>query len=324
MNKILIITSKKDVHVDYILSKCIDFGIDEDCIRLNTEDFADNVKASFDGRRFTVKLKDSERIFSSEDIYTVWYRRPQPMYLGAYDDKGVEKFIRQQYNVFMNGLYYCTHDSALWINDLGKALLAKNKLYQLQVANEVEFNIPKLIVSNNYEDIERFCNETSVVCNKSLDLPRYSINGTEYAYMTRMVKDKNEISDHRAELEVCPVLFEEFIDKLYDIRVVIFGKHMFAFEIHSQDENLATIDMRGIDPCRLIHRSHILPQEIKNKIFAFMQRQGLVFSSMDLLLTREGKYYFIENNQNGQWLWLENLTDVDMSSDFINFMLKHE
>lgn len=45
------------------------------------------------------------------------------------------------------------------------------------------------------------------------------------------------------------------------------------------------------------------------------------FSSMDFEYTKEKEYYFIENNCNGQWIWFENVTGVDMSSVFIRSLL---
>ena len=50
--------------------------------------------------------------------------------------------------------------------------------------------------------------------------------------------------------------------------------------------------------------------------------QNLYFSSIDLILSADNEYYFIENNCNGQWLWLENVTGKNMSDEFIDCILK--
>ena len=36
-----------------------------------------------------------------------------------------------------------------------------------------------------------------------------------------------------------------------------------------------------------------------------MNRLGLAFGAIDLVLTPEGQYVFLEINPSGQWLWLE-------------------
>ena len=117
-----------------------------------------------------------------------------------------------------------------------------------------------------------------------------------------------------------PVLFQQFIHKQFDIRVVIFGKKVFAFEIHSQENKLSELDFRGVSPNFLKHELHQLPSEIENFILLFAKAQGLVSCSLDLVLTNDGKYYFLENNPNGQWLWLELATKVDLTSQMIELL----
>ena len=55
-----------------------------------------------------------------------------------------------------------------------------------------------------------------------------------------------------------------------------------------------------------------------------MKMQNLYFSSIDLILSADNEYYFIENNCNGQWLWLENVTGKNMSDEFIDCILKEK
>jgi hypothetical protein len=51
-----------------------------------------------------------------------------------------------------------------------------------------------------------------------------------------------------------------------------------------------------------------------------MSYQNLFFSSIDLVCDKNGSYYFIENNYNSQWLWLENITGIKMSDCFVNII----
>ena len=45
-----------------------------------------------------------------------------------------------------------------------------------------------------------------------------------------------------------------------------------------------------------------------------------LFLSMDI--NKNGKYYFLENNPNGQWLWLELITGVSISDYFIDNFIR--
>ena len=58
-------------------------------------------------------------------------------------------------------------------------------------------------------------------------------------------------------------------------------------------------------------------------LMQFMKIQNFYFSSMDFIYSNDGKYYFVENNCNEQWIWLENVPGVDMSSSFIKVLLNN-
>ena len=318
--KVLIISSRNDEHADYIINLMNIRGLSDSVIRLNTEDFRKNVKYEFDGKHFWIKILDSNKEFVDSDICTVWYRRPLKEKL-EYEDEGVKNFIKAQIEQFLCGLYYCLHDKALWINDLKADLFAKNKLYQLFVANDVGFLTPPTIITNEEERINKFFDCNNTICNKSLSVPHYEYAGKEYPYMTRLVS-QSDVMENISSLNVCPTLFEGFIEKQYDIRVVVFGERIYAFAIYSQENEMSKVDVRGISPLQLKHEMIKLPRNIEDKIMDFMKRQNLFFSSIDLLLSKDDKYYFIENNCNGQWLWLENMTGINLSDAFINIIIK--
>ena len=113
-------------------------------------------------------------------------------------------------------------------------------------------------------------------------------------------------------VRVCAHLFQERIDKVMDLRVVVIGHRVFTVGIHSSHAHTA-LDWR-IDYSTLTYTVEYLPSEIEQKVFALVQAFDLQFSSMDFILTPEGKYVFIEANPNGQFLWLSPPTGLPMAS----------
>lgn len=322
-NKILVITSREDFHSDYIINIFNNDGLSDNIIRINTEDFNTNTYINFSNNRFKVSVIDSGRTFTNEEIISVWFRRPKTISIKA-EDKGVENFIYQQSNAVLRGLYFCLHDSALWINPLPSIHRAKNKLQQLHLATQLGFYVPDTLVTNKYEDALVFFEKHGLVCNKSLDEPNYYINGQLFPYLTRLINSKSELEKCGVGISNCFTLFQEYIEKIYDIRVVVIGESVLAFEIYSQEDDLSKIDFRGKSPLNLEHKPHDLPKSIIDKILKFVKEQGLVYSALDLVYSRDGKYYFIENNCNGQWLWLELLTKVKISDILIAKLLEGE
>ena len=87
---------------------------------------------------------------------------------------------------------------------------------------------------------------------------------------------------------------------------------------------MSKIDVRGLSPLLIEHKFIQLPNEVNEKIIQFMREQNLIFSSLDFICSKNHEYYFIENNCNGQWIWLENVTGVDISSSFIDLLCHND
>lgn len=47
---------------------------------------------------------------------------------------------------------------------------------------------------------------------------------------------------------------------------------------------------------------------------ALVARMGLTYGAIDMILTPNGRYIFLEINPNGQYLWVESRTGVPISA----------
>ena len=65
-----------------------------------------------------------------------------------------------------------------------------------------------------------------------------------------------------------------------------------------------------------------LPDAIARQCRAFVQRLGLVFGCFDLIVTPAGDYVFLEINQMGQFLWVEEENNAfPMLQAFCDFLV---
>lgn len=319
--KLLIVTSKDDSHADHVISRLNDSDRAEFVVRLNTEDFVDNCEVRFDRQGFHLLIKDSEKEILSAEIKSVWYRRPAEFLLPAEADPYVRAFITKQSTAFLRGLYFTCHDGVKWVNPLPALHRSRIKMQQLQLARQLGFNIPDTLITNDPAKIINFYEEKEKICTKSLDEPNFTLDGHLYPILTRVIENKHELTANYESLRRCPVFVQEYIEKTFDLRVIIFDQKIFAFEIHSQANHLSTHDTRGVAPHLLKHCQHTLPHTLQAQILDFVKQQGLVFSAMDLAVSKSGEYYFLENNPNGQWLWLEFVTGCDLTSPLIEILL---
>jgi glutathione synthase/RimK-type ligase-like ATP-grasp enzyme len=61
------------------------------------------------------------------------------------------------------------------------------------------------------------------------------------------------------------------------------------------------------------YECHDLPAEVGEKLLALMRRLGLEYGAIDLRLTPDGEYVFLEVNPAGQFLFVEHACGLPVS-----------
>jgi len=70
------------------------------------------------------------------------------------------------------------------------------------------------------------------------------------------------------------------------------------------------------------HKPIDLGKVINKKLISFTKSFGLTFSVIDLVMTPDEKIIFLEDNPNGQWGWLEHMTNLPISEAFAEVLIK--
>jgi glutathione synthase/RimK-type ligase-like ATP-grasp enzyme len=294
-------------------------GIGDRFIRLNTEDVATNIDATFSQGHFELHIRDSGRTLFSDELLSVWYRRPEEIRAPHGSESEPGDFIVQQWTAFLRGFYMATLDTARWVSPLPALHRSRYKLAQLKLARELGFTTPETLSTNVPDEAVAFADRHQEICVKSLDEPLFRLNGTLHPWLTTRVSAEH-VRQHMEAVRHCPVLFQQYIAKACDIRVTCVGPQVFAFAIYSQSREESANDFRGVAPDQLRHEVHNLPKKLEARLLEYMRREGLLFSAFDLVLTPDGEYVFIENNPNGQWLWLEHATGIRISEALLRLL----
>ena len=101
-----------------------------------------------------------------------------------------------------------------------------------------------------------------------------------------------------------PCLFQEYVPKKLELRVTVIGDEIFAAEIHSQEHAETSVDWRNFD-VDIPFRAVSLPPLVTERVLDFVKSYGLNFSAIDMIVTPDDRYVFIENNPNGQFIFVE-------------------
>ncbi len=314
---ILIVTNKDDIHADFVIQRLKERKVE--FLRVNTEDFPMKLKG-------IVRLGQEESemllmlpagVVDFAKVTSVWYRRPAVPVL---DPRIVIPEIREHTErealSFLDGLWFST--GCLWVNHPISNQLAGEKIYQLKVADGLGFSIPDTLVTNEPSEARAFLSRHGKVVVKPLKRSMVTLGGEERAFYTSLVT--SEYVDRLEAVSLGPHLFQGYVPKAFELRITVIGDKVFTAAIDSQSTEAGLVDWRMANMESLPYYIYELPEHIKTLCLQLNRRFGLSFSAIDMIVTPEGKYVFLEVNPNGQWVWLELATKMPMIEAMVSLL----
>lgn len=311
---VLIIGFIEDAHARAVAWALERLGIT--CFILDAIDFPAGLRISIStdksGREYFVYDHPTQgytQIYKDE-IKAIWRRRLNRRfhdYTGLHPDdvpatiSGVRGFMDN-----LHAFVDCAAGVQV-INPAAAAALINNKFVQLTVAKTVGLKVPETLLSNSAMEINRFYTKhgRSIIV-KPFSPQSWFEAERRYIQQTILITDKNSDCLHERGLELCPSIFQRYIEKDFDLRITVISEDLYCAKILSQDDPLSKVDCRGglfIDT--KLEPFYALPDLVGSQIREFMHRAGLVFGCIDMIVDREGQYYFLEVNEQGQFLWIE-------------------
>ncbi len=317
---VLLITHSGDFYtVDKVAEALSKRGVQP--FRLDTDKFPLQVQieAHLSNSQSVHRLKYGDRYINTEQVKAVWMRRIwQPQISEDLAPQFKTACVREAMatlNAFWDSLR-----EVRWIDNLGLILAAENKLRQLRVAKEVGLVIPLTLVTNNPEEVREFFSDVGGKMVAKLLTPiSYSMKNSSFFFYTNLVKEE-DLSDIET-LRHSPMVFQEQIPKLRELRVVYVNGSLFVGALDASNYAASTVDWRSASAKACVWESYELPVEVVCRLKAFMARFGLVFGAFDLIETPSGEYVFLEVNPTGEWGMLERDLDYPISTAIANALL---
>jgi glutathione synthase/RimK-type ligase-like ATP-grasp enzyme len=323
---ILVITDKCDVHADFVTIELRKLG--GDIVRMNTQDMGFNSDFTLgkldlaEPWKLKFHFKDSDKTLTSDSFDTIWYRKPEPVEPDpSITEEHAQVFVKEEYNYFLRS-FYNLYSHKIWVNPFWNLRHASQKLPNLELAVKLGLKVPKTLITNNPEVAREFgehCHWNLLV--KTFHFSGFVVNQTEAWHCFAKHIDKEQFLQFAETINFAPTFLQQYIDKSIELRVTIIGEEVFTAAIHSQEIERTKSDWRAIDSYQIKHTVYDLPVDIAQKLLAFNRHYSLVFSTFDLILTPEGEYYFLECNPNGQWYWIEELTQIPMAKTMAKLLM---
>nr|WP_315229790.1 hypothetical protein [uncultured Albidiferax sp.] len=303
---VLVVSTIADVATDDVIRRLATASIPHH--RINTEDipFSRSMTLSYGEERHDWLELDGQAVPLPTAI---WYRRVRSSAKPEGMDQGIYQFCLQESRAALLGgisgvqTRWLSHPASIW--------QAEHKPYQLALAAELGFRVPRTVITNSAAAIRRAAADFGRMIVKPARSGHIVHRGVEHAVFT-----SEFLPAHLEDLqgaELSPAIYQELVPKRFDIRVTIVGKKIFAARIDSQSDPQAAVDWRHTANPQLPHQQVTLPADIEGRLLRLMDRLELNFAAIDLIETPDGEHVFLEVNPNGQWLWLDDMLKLGIS-----------
>jgi len=257
----------------------------------------------------------------------VWNRRPRHRPPDELVHPADRQFARMQCADFRMGFLSAlsleaARRGALCVNPWESCRKSENKIIQQYYAARVGFQIPETLYTNDPDKIRAFLHSSdSGIVYKPLEGVLWADEETEWGYYTRTL-DEEDLVDDQA-LIAAPGIYQRHIAKEYEIRLTMIGNRPYAARILSQEIAEARIDWRRASFGSALRFEAVeVPTELLWKCQQLMNTLGIVFGCFDFIVTPESEYYFLEVNQAGQFLFLEETAGLPVLDAFSEFLLQ--
>ncbi|WP_394674518.1 MvdC/MvdD family ATP grasp protein [uncultured Chryseobacterium sp.] len=320
-NKILIITHTGD---NFSIEKVTEYiehnGFEVIRFDVDLYPMQNRLTTAFEDGSWISILETAETKYRLDDIAAVWYRRAYNIGNGLKEEMDA-KFYGAAMGEIRNTLFGFLESIDAY--SLGKPSVYRrldSKEEQLKIAEKIGLKIPETCMTNNPEQARQFILKHKNVIGKMQTGFAIYEDGVENVVFTNVIdKDKLEELD---SLQYCPMQFQTRLEKKKELRVTVVGQDIYAFEIDSQKSEAAKVDWRK-DGLNLIDQwvETQLPREIERKLLELLDVYHVDYGAIDIILTPEDEYYFIEINAAGEFFWLDNLTNGNLISKSIADLL---
>jgi len=309
---ILILSALEDEHVAYVTRKLDMLGRNYQWFDPANFPSQAEVLVSYEHSGLIRRiLRYSNWELNLGTVTAVWDRRPHlPEAAPELKDEH-RKWVSETSSYFLDGLWETL--DCRWVpgrrHDWQAAI---EKTLPLDLAAQLGFNIPRTLVTNNPEEFLKFYSDCHGHVVSKAQRGGIRRNGERYETFTRVVQ-RRDAANYRS-IRYAPVVFQEYVPKQVELRVTIVGSQVFAAEIQSQTNRVTRHDWRHYNLDHTPHFPHSLPVDIEVLCLRLVRALSLCFGAIDMILTPKGEYVFLEINPNGQWAWIEDLTNMPISS----------
>lgn len=321
--KILIPTQPNDTHAIIVKLALENLGNTANLIFTADQPTKQRNSIYIDNELYKWRSCDKYNAIADDDYEVVWWRRARKPFIPKRATHPADyTFVSRENDLFFESFTTSLAPKSWWINSKESARKANFKILQLKIASECRMKIPTTLCSNDPHEIQQFLQkykENGVIYKPLCTNAWFEKDRIKISYTSRVTI--NDLPKFRL-LQQTPGIFQKLVNKKYELRVTCFGDYIVPAKINSKSQTNDIFDLRTMPKNSVEIDKYKLPINLEFKIRAFMREMGLVFCTIDFIVTENNEYIFMGVNEQGQFLWIEELNpNFKMLDIFIKFIL---
>lgn len=313
---ILILSDVHDEHADLVTNQ-----LKKDCaeyfrFNLDTQSLMTSFLTYENGKWI---ISQNGKKLLDEEITTVWFRRAFVELLLEEKDNRENDFLiwKNEWNKVLLGFYQSLSNLPC-LCPLKQSYAAENKFYQTALAIKIGLQVPEFIVSNDRTKLLDFAKKHDDVVLKLHHQDFYKTSdGYQGIYVNKV--SVKELGNFNCETEN-PITLQKYIKKSFEVRYTVVGDTGFACRIDSQKSLISSTDWRRYDISNTPYQQIHVPAEIERMSQKLMRELGINYGAFDYVISDKNEWYFLEVNPMGQWLWVQDLTNLRISDAICDWL----
>ncbi|MGC2741735.1 MAG: hypothetical protein WA672_01005, partial [Candidatus Angelobacter sp.] len=193
------------------------------------------------------------------------------------------------------------------VNPYSALRMVRNKAVQLRLARKSGLKVPETLFSNSPVEVRKFFDRhpSDAICKAFAAHVWQQQESTDISVTETFCLDREELPADDEVFTYAPAIYQQMVRKQFDVRMVLMGERVYSFALRTTANSL---DWRHDAALRKVAVECVdTPTVVEHGILDFARQTGVCFGSLDLAVDRNGEWWFLEINEQGQFLWLDDL-----------------
>ena len=307
---VIILSTENDHSTNQIISWLLHEQVD--FIRINDSDILEfqTYAIGAEGFNFMFRIKNEfiDKVVAINHHTIYWYRRG----MFVFGNNNAFRNVFEEGNKLFSRLNtYIKNEASYTTQSLHKLLSTlshvnsfndndTNKLENIYLAQEEGIDIPDTIITSEKTALQHFMHKHKTIISKAVHNAFGYVD--EKVFFDCMTHIFHENIFHEIPDRFIPTLFQEYIDKRYELRIFYLDGNFYASAIFSQQDEKTKVDFRRYNhevPNRVV--PYQLSPQTTLKLDRLMRKLKMNSGSIDMAVTPSGKEVFFEINPIGQF-----------------------